>query len=68
MCFVFQITEQKLVDIFGEFGDIASVKIMWPRTAEEHARKRNCGFVSFMARPHAEQCFREMQGIMWFNV
>lgn len=27
---------------------------MWPRTEEERIRKRNCGFVSFMRRPDAE--------------
>ena len=47
------ITEEKLAEIFGEYGDINSVKIMWPRTAEEKMKKRNCGFVSFMNRDDA---------------
>ena len=57
-----QVTEQVLVDLFGEFGPIASVKIMWPRTEEEFSRQRNCGFVSFMKRADAGEALRELQG------
>ena len=32
------------------FGPIGSVKVMWPRTDEQRAAMRNCGFVSFMVR------------------
>jgi U2-associated protein SR140 len=46
--------EETLHDLFGQYGPINSVKIMWPRTDEERARKRNCGFVSFMRRCDAE--------------
>lgn len=42
------------MDVFGRYGDINSVKIMWPRSDEEKARKRNCGFVSFKLRADAE--------------
>eukprot|EP00804_Cyclotella_cryptica_P004065 CCRYP_015455-RA/>CCRYP_015455-RA protein AED:0.35 eAED:0.35 QI:186/1/1/1/1/1/3/36/782 len=47
-------TEEELTDVFREFGDLYSVKIMWPRTAEERARNRNTGFVCFMSRKDAE--------------
>ena len=40
--------------MFGRYGEINSVKIMWPRSEEEKARKRNCGFVSFKLRADAE--------------
>lgn len=30
------------------------MKIMWPRSEEERARKRNCGFVSFYERRGAD--------------
>lgn len=45
-----QICESQLHVIFGRFGPIGSVKIMWPRTEEEHTRDRLCGFVSYMRR------------------
>jgi U2-associated protein SR140 len=48
------ITEELLFEIFGKFGPINSVKVMWPRTDEEKSRKRNCGFVSYMNRRDAE--------------
>lgn len=41
--------------MFGAFGPLASVKIMWPRNEEERRRDRNCGFVAFMVREHAEK-------------
>lgn len=42
------------MELFGRYGEINSVKIMWPRTEEEKAKKRNCGFVSYMRRRDAE--------------
>jgi U2-associated protein SR140 len=56
------ITEEVLIEHFGDMGEIASVKIMWPRTAEEKARQRNCGFVSYMKRDDAEFAQKEMDG------
>ena len=47
---------------FAKYGPIASVKIMWPRTQEERERNRNCGFVSFMARPDAEEALKSLDG------
>ncbi len=32
-----------------------TVTVMWPRTDEERARKRNCGFCSFKRRADAEE-------------
>jgi hypothetical protein len=41
---------------FVRFGDIASVKIMWPRDEDQRRRGRNCGFVAFMVRlSHAQR-------------
>ncbi|KAF9800400.1 hypothetical protein SFRURICE_016790 [Spodoptera frugiperda] len=40
-----KITEQQLMEIFGRYGPLASIKIMWPRSDEEKARGRNCGFI-----------------------
>ncbi|KAI9915933.1 hypothetical protein PsorP6_008450 [Peronosclerospora sorghi] len=43
-----------LQEEFGKYGEINSVKIMWPRSEEERARKRNCGFLSFYERRNAD--------------
>ena len=40
--------------VSGKFGDIASVKVMWPRSQEEKDRSTLRGFVSFMKRRDAE--------------
>ncbi|KAL9184423.1 hypothetical protein ACHAXT_002509 [Thalassiosira profunda] len=53
-------TEEELTDVFRQFGDLYSVKIMWPRTAEERARNRNTGFVCFMRRADAEDAMDEL--------
>ena len=42
------VTEEKLRTAFGAFGDIFSVKVMWPRSEDERRRNRNKGFVSFV--------------------
>lgn len=55
-------TEQQLMDIFGKYGPLASVKVMWPRTEEEKARNRNCGFVAFMNRKDAERAMKKLNG------
>merc|ERR1740138_1216138 len=48
-----QISEELLYQQFSRFGAIQSIKIMWPRTEEEHARGRLCGFVAFVERQDA---------------
>lgn len=57
-----QITEQQLMEIFGKFGPLASIKIMWPRSDEEKARQRNCGFVAFMSRKDGERALKNLNG------
>lgn len=52
------ITEEELTDLFRQFGDLYSVKIMWPRTPEERTRNRNTGFVCFMKREDAEDAMQ----------
>ncbi|KAJ1942887.1 hypothetical protein GGF37_002908 [Kickxella alabastrina] len=56
------IDEHGLCVAFGKYGPIGSVKIMWPRTAEEHSRNRNTGFVSFMNRDSAARAISNMDG------
>lgn len=42
------VTEEKLRQVFGQYGHIFSVKVMWPRSEDERRRSRNKGFVSFV--------------------
>lgn len=51
------------MEAFGKYGPLASVKIMWPRSEEERARNRNCGFVAFMCRKDAERAMKALNGI-----
>jgi len=56
------VDESKLCELFGKYGPLASVKIMWPRTDEEKARERNCAFVAYMTRKDADRALRHLQG------
>ncbi|OQR74965.1 U2 snRNP-associated SURP motif-containing protein-like [Tropilaelaps mercedesae] len=58
------LTEKDLCDIFGIYGPLASVKIMWPRSDEDRKKNRNYGFVAFMSRKDAERALSIMQGKM----
>lgn len=59
--------EEMLCQIYGKFGPLASVKVMWPRTEEERARNRNCGFVAYMKREDAEKALEATRGVcMWY--
>uniref|UniRef100_A0A6Q2Y0B5 U2 snRNP-associated SURP motif-containing protein n=1 Tax=Esox lucius TaxID=8010 RepID=A0A6Q2Y0B5_ESOLU len=62
-----QMNEEMLCQEFGRYGPLASVKIMWPRTDEERARERNCGFVAFMSRRDAERALKNLNGKMIMN-
>lgn len=57
-----KISEQALMELFGKYGPLASIKIMWPRSEEERARCRNCGFVAYMSRRDAERALRALNG------
>ncbi|XP_013393846.1 U2 snRNP-associated SURP motif-containing protein isoform X1 [Lingula anatina] len=63
-------SEQQLCELFGRYGPLASVKIMWPRSDEERSRGRNCGFVAFMNRKDGERCLNALKGkeIMGFEM
>ena len=58
-----QMNEEMLCQQFGKFGPLASVKVMWPRTEEERARNKNCGFVAFMKREDADKALETMKGV-----
>ena len=55
--------EEMLCQMFGKYGPLASVKVMWPRTEEEKSRNRNCGFVAFMKRKDAEKALEVFKGV-----
>ncbi|XP_065367356.1 U2 snRNP-associated SURP motif-containing protein [Calliphora vicina] len=57
-----KISENQLMDIFGRYGPLASIKIMWPRSEEEKMRERNCGFVAYMSRKDAERALKTLNG------
>lgn len=57
------VTENDLCDIFGRFGPLASIKIMWPRTDEERARNRNSGFVAYMSRIDGDRALKVLNGM-----
>ena len=59
-------SEQQLCEIFGKYGPLASVKIMWPRTDDARQRGRNCGFVAFMNRKDGERALAMLQGMIAF--
>lgn len=50
------LNEQDLMQIFGVYGPLASVKIMWPRVPTSH-RNFNIGFVGYMSRSDCQQAF-----------
>ena len=41
---------------------------MWPRTVEERARARNCGFVAYMGRRSAEMAYEKLNGFPSFII
>ncbi|XP_050073631.1 U2 snRNP-associated SURP motif-containing protein [Anopheles maculipalpis] len=57
-----KISEHALMELFGKYGPLASIKIMWPRSEEEKMRNRNCGFVAYMSRRDAERALRALNG------
>lgn len=50
------------MELFGRFGPLASIKIMWPRTDTEKSRGRNCGFVAYMNRKDGERSLANLNG------
>lgn len=53
------------MQVFGKYGPLASIKIMWPRSDEEKARGRNCGFVAFMNRKDGERALKHINGLFF---
>eukprot|EP00916_Digyalum_oweni_P014356 GHVL01023585.1.p1 GENE.GHVL01023585.1~~GHVL01023585.1.p1 ORF type:complete len:1053 (+),score=208.92 GHVL01023585.1:244-3402(+) len=62
------VTEEFLCQEFGKFGQIMSVKIMYPRSEEERLRGRHCGFVAFAEREPAESAMNSLDGVDFYGV
>ncbi|XP_028967604.1 U2 snRNP-associated SURP motif-containing protein [Galendromus occidentalis] len=56
------LTEKDLCELFGAYGPLASIKIMWPRTDEDRKKNRNYGFVAYMSRKDGERAMSLLQG------
>ena len=54
--------EMSIMELFGRYGPLASVKIMYPRSDDEKTRATNCGFVAYMSRKDAERAMHELSG------
>jgi RNA recognition motif-containing protein len=48
------LTEEAIIEVFARFGDLLSLKVMWPRTVEERERNRVSCFVCYRYRRDAE--------------
>lgn len=55
-------TEELIMREFGKFGDVTSIKIMYPRTEQQRQRGMNCGFVQFRTRKQAETAKSRLNG------
>lgn len=61
------VDERGVGDFFAEWGDVATVKIMWPRQDVRDPRALTA-FVAFMTRDQAEWAFKQADGAMWGGV
>ena len=52
--------EADLTSLFAPFGQIHSVKILWPRQGDDMSRQFNCGFVSYYRRDHASAAMQAL--------
>ena len=57
-----RLSEAALTEMFGKFGPLASVKIMYPRTEDEKNRGKHCGFVAYMSRRDGERALAALAG------
>lgn len=57
-----RLSEAALTEMFGRFGPLASVKIMYPRTEDEKNRGKHCGFVAYMSRRDGERALAALAG------
>ncbi|CAE7872816.1 RRC1, partial [Symbiodinium microadriaticum] len=61
-------TEELLSREFGRFGEITSIKIMYPRNEQQRQRGMNSGFVQFKTRQQAEYARLKLNGKDYFGM
>lgn len=61
-------TEELLSREFGRFGEITSIKIMYPRNDQQRQRGMNSGFVQFKTRQQAEYARAKLNGKDYFGM
>ncbi|XP_003373504.1 putative surp module [Trichinella spiralis] len=59
----FSVSENEIRELFGKFGPLASVKVLWPRSDEDRHKSRLTGFVAFMTRKDAQRVILHGQEI-----
>lgn len=59
------VNEDMLMEVFGRYGPLASVKIMWPRY-EDSYKTHNSGFVAFMVRSLNPQLWLHLKWVWAF--
>lgn len=62
------VDERSMGEFFAAWGDVATVKIMWPRGEQRERLAGLTGFVAFMTRGEAEYAFKQADGAMWGGV
>ncbi|OUC39512.1 hypothetical protein D917_05242 [Trichinella nativa] len=60
----FSVSENEIRELFGKFGPLASVKVLWPRSDEDRHKSRLTGFVAFMTRKDAQRAFSALKGVI----
>ncbi|KRZ24845.1 U2 snRNP-associated SURP motif-containing protein [Trichinella pseudospiralis] len=60
----FSVSENEIRELFGKFGPLASVKVLWPRNDEDRHKNRLTGFVAFMTRKDAQRAFTALKGVI----
>ncbi|KRZ69208.1 U2 snRNP-associated SURP motif-containing protein [Trichinella papuae] len=60
----FSVSENEIRELFGKFGPLASVKVLWPRNDEDRHKSRLTGFVAFMTRKDAQRAFTALKGVI----
>ncbi|CAE7777846.1 U2surp [Symbiodinium pilosum] len=61
-------TEELISREFGRFGEITSIKIMYPRNEQQRQRGMNSGFVQFKTRAQAEYARLKLNGKEYFGM